>query len=465
MNRVWIKFYRDGILHETLNFADIHNRVSAITSKLKVLGIKKQDRVIVMMNNSITAVLYYLALKDLKAIVVPLSPKESKVKLDYIINNCKPRLLINDVGDIKVLSTDNKLYIPNEQIQTIIYTSGTTGTPKGVCLSWKEWEANAKSLIIHHKLSQETILATPLPLFHCNAHGLGMFTTYIAKSRLILFDKLPSNFLEILNKEKVNIASVVPSILYKLVKDGPDHKFDDSFKYFLTAAAPLNAHLLEELLHKWRVKIIQGFGLSESVNFSCTLPNDIDIHSDLYKKIMFPYPSIGISIPMVKIELKDVNNENETGEVLIESPSNCLGYWGGILEKQLQVNSGDLGYFKIINARKYFYLRGRTKELINRGGEKIFPLELESEIRSLGIENEFHVIGIPDEKYGEEIAITVKEKFDFNVLLQIPLYRRPKTVYLLKEFLITSTGKVKRIEMGNYCSNQKDNVEIIWRNL
>lgn len=464
MHKTWIKFYKNGELNNTLDFDEIDIKVAECVSKLEKAGLKYQDRAIVQMNNSIEAVIYYLALKEMKAIAVPLSPREAKTKIDFVIENCKPKILINEDGSISDLAGGKAEFLDKE-IQTIIYTSGTTGIPKGVCLSWNEWKENALSLIEHHKFDEDTILATPLPTYHCNAHGLAMFTTYLAKCQLILFDKVTPNFLEILNKESVNVGSVVPAILFNLVKDHPNHNFWEKFKYFLTAAAPLSTSLLKEILDVWNIKIVQGFGLSESVNFTCTLPIDIDQNSDLYKKIMFPYPSVGVEIPNVKVNLLGAFNEGETGEVLIASPSNFMGYWGNKLEKQKFVNSGDLAYYKIIEGKKYFYLKGRKKEVINRGGEKIFPLELEAEIKSLGILDNFNVISIPEERLGEDVAIvTTDNNFDFDLLNSIPKYRRPKKVFKVKEFFTTSTGKFKRSDMGKYCSDINNSVEIVWQN-
>lgn len=457
---VWIKFYKGGVLKETITFSESEKAVFEQVKKLSHAGIKAGDRVIVSMENSIETAINYLSLLKIGAIAVPVNPKESQVRIDYIIQDCKPRFILGQNGTIQRIKSSGKVSYSKkslEKISTIIYTSGTTGKPKGVCLGWKNWEANAKALIKHHDLNKSKVMATPLPLFHCNAHGLGMYSTLLSGTRLILFDKVPENFLEIINKEKVNIVSVVPAILHKLFSENTTWKAHESFDYFLTAAAPLRVDLLESIIKHWKVKVIQGYGLTESTNFSCTMP--IDLPMGLYKKIMLPNPSIGVTLINVGIAIGN-NKQNQEAELLIKSVSNSLGYWGGKIRKKNIIKTGDIGYFKEFKNHRFYYLKGRLKEVINRGGEKIYPLELEAEIRSLGIKQNLCVFSVADERFGDEVALATTENFDFELLKNIPFYRAPKKVYVLDSFFYTTTGKVQRNKISQFCL--ENDSKLVW---
>lgn len=451
--KIWIKFYKQGKLSETITFSKAEKEINLLSKKFISKGIKKGDRIMVKLRNSIGAVITYLALKKLKVIAVPVNPEDSKDRISFIVENCSPKAVITE-RNIEILNRDESPYTlkHKDKIATIIYTSGTTGIPKGVCLSFKNWEENAKALIKHHGLGESIVIATPLPLFHCNAHGFGMYSTFISKSQLILFDKTPENFLEIVNIEKVNIVSVVPAILEKIFNLNEKWLPHPGFKYFLTAAAPLRADLLELITNKLDIKVVQGYGLSESTNFSCTLPVNLS-HKD-YKKVMFPYPSVGVALPGVKVEI-DGNKERQIGQVFIKAKSNLLGYWGSDLKGVNVVETGDLGYFKKYNKVRFFYLKGRLKELINRGGEKIYPLELESELRSLGLAVPFQVFSIPDKIMGDEVGLATLKPFNVSILDEIPTYRRPKIVFLVDKFFFTPTGKVQRRLISDYCMNGK----------
>lgn len=459
---LWIKFYKDGILHETATFSQAEEKTAKRIKEFQEIGIVAGDRVIVKMENSIRTAITYLGLLGLSAIAVPVNPKEAQIKIDFIIKNCNPRFVIETDGMVVKLNKIKGDFYPKKylnQISTIIYTSGTTGQSKGVCLSVKNWESNARALIKHHKLDKSKIIATPLPLFHCNAHGFAMYTTFLSKSRLVLFNKTPKNFLEIINKEKVTIASVVPAILHKLYAEKPNWKSHNKFDYFLTAAAPLRGDLLKSIIENWKVKVIQGYGLTESTNFSCTMP--IKISGALYRNIMFPNPSVGITLLGVKVKIgKDV--ENKEGELIVKANSNSLGYWGEPIKTKRIIQTGDIGYFKIFNRQRFYYLKGRLKEVINRGGEKIYPLELEAEIRSLGITEELSVFSIPDERFGDEIGLATTKKFNFSIFKNIPAYRCPKKVYLLDALFYTSTGKVQRNKIGRYCLSEINSKKLVW---
>jgi long-chain acyl-CoA synthetase len=462
-NKIWIKYYNNGNLQEILTFKDFNKRVKERIFYFEEKGVSKGDRVIVMMSNSPEVIVIYFVLLRMGAISVPLSPKEPNEKINYVINHSCANFIIKENGEIKEIEHQNNnlkySYKEIKKVTTIIYTSGTTGNPKGVCLSWGNWKANAKSLMRHHNLNQDTVIASPLPLFHCNAHGLSMYSTYLAGSTLILFNKASDNFLDIIKKEQVNILSIVPAILYTLYHRVPFWTPPYSLRYILTAAAPLDGSLLKKVLKNWQVKVIQGFGLSESTNFSCTIPTNIS--EKKYNKIMFPVPSIGISLKGVKIKLQQEGGDNSRGEVNINSKSNFLGYWGEKLKRRKWVESGDVAYSLKFGRRNYYYLVGRHKEFINRGGEKLAPLALEREIKEAGVDLNFVVVPIKDEKHGEEVAIVTLSEFDFSLLNKIPLYRRPKKVFQTDNIITTSTGKIKRRKIAEMC--QKGSYPVIWK--
>lgn len=454
----WIKYYEQGVLKEELTFDEADKQITLRIDELRKIGIKAKDRIIIKLSNSPLAVITYFAIYRLKAIVVPVGTLESKDRLDYIISNCGARAIITSDG-IEFLENENKnIELASDVVSTIIYTSGTTGEPKGVCLSWDNWIANAGSLIKHHKLNSKTIFASPLLLTHCNAHGLAMISTYHARCKWVLFDKVTPNFLDIISEEEVNILSIVPAILYRLHLENKTWKPYKQLKYILTAAAPLSADLLSNVMKDWKIKVVQGYGLSESTNFSCTLPVDLDESS--YKKIMFPWPSVGIALDGVKINIGDKDKEGDSGELSIFSQSNFNGYWGkGEIEHKELVATGDIGYYKTIEGQRYYYLTGRIKEIINRGGEKISPVELEAELREIGLSGEFAVISIQSEKYGEDVGLACCKQLDFLILNKLPKYRRPKKVFLMDNLFYTPTGKLQRKRISDSCN--RGDVKII----
>ncbi len=436
-NRTWIRYYKEGRFSKSITFKKAEAEMLRTKTFLNNNGITKGDVVIVKTPNSINAVILYMTLLKNEIVYIPVSPMILKNKLDFIIRDSGAKAIIeND----KIIHLDQKRRKVLQGISTIIYTSGTTGDPKGVCLSYRNWKNNSRALRKHHQFNDKTVLLTPLPLFHVNAHGLAMITSYICKSRLILLDKYDENILKIINKEHVTVASFVPVILDKLLEKNSKFHFNKKFKYFITAAAPLKGSLLRRIQENWKTYVVQGYGLSESTNFSCSLPNNLSITE--YSKVMFPHPSIGIELPGVKIKFK--NSKNNEGELQVKSNSNSIKYLGKSLRKIPWINTGDIGYAKKINGKKYFYLTGRKKELINRGGEKLSPIELEEELINNGLKGEFAIISISDEKFGEDVGLVSTRRINNKILKNIPYYRRPKKIIMLKALPYTASGKIQR---------------------
>lgn len=452
-NPVWIKYYENGILKDQLTFVEADRRIELKVGELTEAGVRSGDRVIVKIQNSPLAVVTYLALYKLGAVVVPVHYKETDSRVDFIIANCNARALIS-VDGIRILQEAlNDDSSPLSAISTIVYTSGTTGDPKGVCLGWDNWIENAQALIKHHALDEKSVFASLLLLSHCNAHGLAMIATYTAKSTWILFDKVVPNLLNIVFRERVQILSIVPAILYQLHRENKNWVPNKEFKYILTAAVPLSPSLLSEVLGDWGIRVVQGYGLSESTNFSCTMPTNLDM--DLYKKIMFPLPSVGVSLAGVTIKVGEKDEPDVAGEITISSKSNCKGYWGrGASSSPMQqIMTGDIGYYKVIEGQRFYYLIGRAKEIINRGGEKISPVELEIELRDAGMVGEFAVITIPSDMYGEDVGLAFAGDLDFAPLTKIPSYRRPKSIFRITDLFYTPTGKLQRKKLSDFCNS------------
>ncbi len=438
----WIRYYQNGMLSNELTFAEVQHEIEYQQKVLAEKGLVRGERILVCLRNSPQAVITYLALRNSGIIAVPVNPNESKEWLTFTRGHSGARAMITQEG-ISLFDVTNRIPMV-DRITTIVYTSGTTGTPKGVCLGWEQWHANALALNAHHNVTRATVHGSPLPLYHCNAHGFSMFSTYIAQCKWILFDKATAGFLDVVNEEQISIVSLVPTLLARLLQDRPNWKPHSGLRYIVTAAAPLTKSLLEDILNLWGVRVIQGYGLSESTNFSCTMP--VDLSDDTYREIMFPYPSIGVALPGVKISIGEHDQENHVGEFRISSPCNSVGYWKEQERSSDWLSTGDLGYYRIIDGRRFYYISGRLKEQINRGGESLSPLGIEEELRKLGATGEFAVVPIRHQDLGEEVGLVSVEPVDESILKRIPWHRRPKQVFLIDQIPRTVTGKVKRNE-------------------
>jgi long-chain acyl-CoA synthetase len=447
----WIRFYRNGRLSDVLTFDTLDQRVDDLCARYEKMGLKTGDRVIVALNNSIDAVITYLALLRAQIIAVPVNPNESAAWLNYVREHSGACALVTKDGITDIKDNHHRYGSPSSQVSTIIYTSGTTGSPKGVSLGWKNWKANGTALNQHHRVDSHTIHASPLPLYHCNAHGFSMFGTYLAKCTWVMFDGVEPDFLQVIDSESAEIVSLVPPLLEKLLRANSRWKPHSGLRSIITAAAPLSGALLREVLDSWNVRVIQGYGLSESTNFSCTMP--VDLPDDLYRKVMLPNPSVGVALPGIEVRVGEDDKEELVGELQIRSSSNCLGYWGDDSPSGEWIRTGDLGYYRTIERARFYYLTGRIKEQINRGGETISPVFIEEELRMLGLDGDFAVVPIPDPRLGEEVGLASAGHVESRLLQGVPWHRRPKRVFIVDNIPLTPSGKVQRTRLSEMIKN------------
>lgn len=410
-----------------------------------------------------------------------INPEENKTNLLKLLSQISDDysilgddFFVTDVTHIKFANLENLTltdnYFPtgptNDQDLIYIPTSATTGQSKIVVQKEAAIIANIKALIKHHHLSHETVIGTPLPLFHVNALHFSFMCTFFTGGTLILFQAfdLKNTFL-LINEKNIQILSVIPPILSAIARN-----FEmianikiDCLRYFVSAAAPLSIETAAKIRALLGKRIIQGYGLSESVNFTCLLP--IDLSDELYNDLMtnYRFPSIGISLEETEIILKKndfiIEDDLIEGEIHIRGPSLMPGYLNtpsGPFFSDGFLKTGDIGFKKTIGNQKYYFIAGRIKENAKINGESISLRELDETLMSFKrIEFDFITTSFENEFRGEEIALVCQVSSTANLeksfedikdlLLNIDSNIRPKVIVFSASLSIrTPSGKAKR---------------------
>ena len=494
-----LSWYRDGRFQARYTYRDLCGKVAAATNGLIQRKVGANDRVVVLSNNCPEMYFLLAAIMSLGAIVAPLNPLESARVLESVLATLEPRLIIvgegvgHDAQEMvkpRPCAAIDELFaepsgqafelgaakVSGQTTAVILFTSGTTSEPKGVCLSHFNLLTNARGLYRIHNLAENPVHLCVLPLFHANAFGFSLVTSLFAGSHVVLCNGLPGYAVwSIIATEKVNIVSVVPQILQILGARAPSLPPPACLKYFVSAAAPLRRRVLSDFIAVTGVRVHQGYGLSECVNFATTVPGDIS--ESTYEEAMFAErtPSIGTPLEGCDVFIRALQGSGaapvgEEGEIVVVGATLMSGYWrneaatrNAIVDSGLR--TGDLGFYKMLQGQRFFFITGRIKEIIIRCGEKISPMSVEADLQGLHAFGRFAVAAFENTAAGEEIGLYLQlsETADRAGIAQVvnacPPLSRPRLVVVgYQEIPATPTGKVKRDVLGKRFAVFSDHV-------
>jgi long-chain acyl-CoA synthetase len=391
-----------------------------------------------------------------------------------------------DVFEIEIEKQSN-VFLPDENLNQetealIVYTSGTTGMPKGVVLTQYNLMVDADGISKWHKIEKGQTMMCVLPIHHVNGTIVTIVTPMYAGGRLVLNQKFHTHtFFTRLAEENVQIVSVVPTLLQFLCHDfeGKINKLPvlPNFRHIICGAGPLTCELVSKFEDQFGLNIVHGYGLSETTCYSCYIP--IDLPADEHKKWLndFGFPSIGIAIEPNEMDIHDDKGvslpENSRGEIVIRG-HNVMKYYDENPEANDKTfefgwfRSGDEGfYINDSEGRKYFFITGRIKELIIRGGVNIAPLEIDEVLMSLPEVKAGIAVGFDNDWYGEEVGALVllkegnspsdelKASIISKCCEKLPFYKSPKVVIFSDTIPVTSTGKYQRNKVKNLFEQYK----------
>ena len=348
----------------------------------------------------------------------------------------------------------------------IIYTSGTTGNPKGVVLNHLNLLSDAKAISEWFQFSNDTRTLCILPLFHNNGQIVTLLTPlYSGGSTVIIKGKISLiSFWEIVEKYEINWTSVMSSILAILLSIKKERK-DATMKGIICGGQILTESLQKLFEERFKVPIFEGYGLTETTSFACF---------NNYPKEKRKNRSIGMPLPINEMTIMNEKGSelepNKEGEICIRGLNVATEYLG-LSEKNKEsfkkgwFHSGDFGYK---DNEGYYYFKTRKDFLIIKGGENIYPAELENVLFQNPEIEECAVIGIPDDLLGEEICAFVKIKEKSEITEQelkrfctgkIANFKQPKKIIIinklkdLKEIPKGPTKKVLYRKLREYYKN------------
>ena len=349
-------------------------------------------------------------------------------------------------------------------VSQIQYTSGTTGFPKGAMLTHHGVVNNALLSSVRWGIRADDRLVTPMPFFHvagCILHALGALTRGATLIPLITFD--PAKQLELIEAERATYSGGVPTMLIAMLQHPYFQEGLQAGEFDLSAlrqvgsgGSPVPVVLMEQVKEKMGADVAIVFGQTEaSPIITQTLPSD-----------SFELKSATVGIPQPHTEVKIVNPQTsepvgfgEAGELLARGYLVMKGYYrmpdktAETIDADGWLHTGDLA---TMNEKGYVNIVGRVKEMVIRGGENLFPAEIEAFLMRHPKVAEAQVIGVPDAFMGEELCALVRLKPDERAEEEelraychanISRQKTPKYIRFVTGFPLTASGKVKKYEL------------------
>jgi len=477
-----------------ISYSQLLSTAEKIASSLAGKGLNKDDKVCIWLSNrpEFMYMMFGCALSG--TVLVPINTQFKEEEARYILDNSEARLLVTqpEFADMvsrmrpqcpklqEVVMVDNaapgttpfsQLYEPSKKVEReileedvagIIYTSGTTGYPKGVLLTHKNYLTNARQITEAAKMTEADRFLCILPLFHVNGQLVTVLAPLYAGANMILTKGFsPKDFLARLAKYQATAFSGVPTV-YAILNTQPDaEKYDLSkLRFCICGAAPMPVEVFETFERKYKAFILEGYGLSEGTCASSINPLDGT------RKI----GSIGL--PLNGQEMKIVDDKDQevksgaVGEIVVRGENVMKGYYRNpkATEETLKggwLHTGDLGYQ---DQDGYFFISGRKKEMIIRGGENIYPKEIEEVLYKHPGVLDAAVVGLPDKVWGEEVGAFIVPKPGQTMTepelieyckSRIAKYKCPRRVFFWEALPKTATGKIQKRKILNKFLEQK----------
>ncbi|MGS2810388.1 class I adenylate-forming enzyme family protein [Nocardia sp. MW-W600-9] len=447
----------------TLSNAQFHARVEAAASVLHRAGVRADDVVAVVLPNRVELVVVLFAAWRLGAAVTPVNPGLTDDDIRYQIQDSGAGVVIGepgragvtlDVADLDRPAGPVAVAAPINSLALIIYTSGTTGRPKGVLLGHENLAAMCTMIIGALGLDSTDHSLLILPLFHVNGIVVSVLSPLLAGGRTTIAGRFSaSGFFDAVARIRPTYFSAVPAIYAMLVAQpdgaGPDAS---SLRLAICGAAPMPAELIDRFQRRYGVPIVEGYGLSEGTCASTLNP------------VAGPRKpgTVGLPLPGQTVAIMDpdgaLSAPGEPGEVVVRGPNVMRGYLGKPAETAATVvdgwlHTGDVGYF---DADGYLVLVDRIKDMIIRGGENLYPKEIENALYRHPAVHEAAVVGVPDAVLGEvpvahvvaapQATVTAEELTE-HCRAELAAFKVPAAILLTAEMPRNPVGKIDKKQL------------------
>lgn len=476
-------------LESSISYESLRQQVMSMAEVLAGAGIRPGDRVASVLPNSLATIVGFLA-ASIAGTAAPLNPAYRYEEFCFYLEDTAARLLLcplegaddarraaqqlgipvfsvvtDNQGIVSILDAPQRASVSGpspEDIALVLHTSGSTGRPKRVPLKHRNLAVSCSNIVNTYALSPQDVSLCLMPLFHVHGLVASTLATLLSGGTVVVPTKFnPLSFWRTIREHRVSWYSAVPTI-HQLVLarmgEGKKPAGAEQLRFVRSCSAALAPQVMEKMESLFEVPVLEAYGMTEASHQMCS--NPLPPHSRRPG-------SVGIGTG-VRVSIMDDRGGHlktgQVGEVVIQGPNVITGY-----ENNPEANATSFvdGWFRtgdqgILDANGYLTLTGRIKELINRGGEKIAPREIDEVLLAHPCVAEAVAFGRPHATWGEEVevAVVLREPQSASELLsycreRLADFKCPKKVHIVETIPRTATGKIQRRAVAAAFSDAK----------
>jgi len=453
------------------------DQVMTMADALAAAGIKPGDRVATVLPNGLPAIVSFLA-ASIAGTAAPLNPGYRQEEFSFYLDDTSARILLvppdgapdarkaaegkvpvyslemDDTGFVRIagLPKNGKSAAapaPSD-LALVLHTSGSTGRPKRVPILHSNIAASAKNIVATYDLSPADVALCQMPLFHVHGLVASTLSTLLSGGTIVVPSKFnPLSFWRTVRDHRVTWYSAVPTIHHLLLSRAGNERpaGAEGLRFIRSCSAALPPEMMHKMEQVFGAPVLEAYGMTEASHQMCSNPLPPSP-----RKAGSVGPGTGVKVSILDAEGNHLAT-GQRGEVAIQGPNVVSGY-----ENNPEANAQSFthGWFRtgdqgFLDEGGYLTLTGRIKELINRGGEKIAPREIDEVLLGHPAVVEAVAFGFPHKSWGEEVAaaVVLREPQSESAILaycreRLADFKCPKKLYIVETIPRTATGKIQR---------------------
>jgi long-chain acyl-CoA synthetase len=392
----------------SLSYGELWDRAARVAGGLRAAGIERGDRVAIRIPNGIDWALAFFGAQLLGAVVVPVNTRFTEDEVAYVVEDSGAAFSFSPGAPLPEGRPVAVEDLGPDDLAAIFYTSGTTGFPKGAMTSHANFTTNSENCfrVLSVERSELPKMSTlvSVPLFHvtgCNSQLLPALE-WGARVEILSSPLDIDGFFEAVGAHGVNQLVSVPAIYHAVMRHPRFAELDVSrVRWVSYGGAPIAETLVHSIQEAFpNARVGNGFSLTETSSLTSFLPHEEAAeHAD----------SVGFAVPVVDLALDSSDSETGVGELLVRGPNVVQGYWNkpeASAETFVEgwLHTGDLAR---IDDDGLLHIVDRKKDMINRGGENVYSIEVENALASAPGVGEAAAVGVPDEMMGEKVGAAI----------------------------------------------------------